>query len=125
MHYDPKSKNPLQQQVAFLDGLHSHVKNYITLTMWVYNPVTVGLFRLAVMEVESEDTMNITTFLRTFNDTLHEHSGNPDLVWHPSGFMTDKNGANKIAIGNVFGENMCKRSVSCQWHFLRCANKQL
>ena len=23
MHYDPKSKNPLQQQVEFLDGLHS------------------------------------------------------------------------------------------------------
>ena len=125
MHYDPKSKNPLQQQVAFLDGLHSRVKNYITLTLWVYNPVTVGLFRLATMEAESEDTMNITTFLRTFNDMLCEHSGNPDLVWHPSGFMTDENGANKIAIGNVFGENMRKRSVSCQWHFLRCARKQL
>ena len=125
MHYDPKSKNPLQQQVAFLVGLHSYVKNYITLTMWVYNPVTVGLFRLAVMEAESEDTMNIKTFLRTFNDMLCKHSGNPDLVWHPSGFMRDENGANKIAIGNVFGESMHKRSVSCQWHFLRCANKQL
>ena len=125
MHYNCKSKNPLQQQVAFLDGLHSHVKNYITLTMWVYNPVTVGLFRLAVMEAESEDTMNITTFLATFNDMLRKHSGNPDLVWHPSGFMTDEKGANKIAIGNVFGERMHKRSVSCQWHFLRCANKQL
>ena len=56
---------------------------------------------------------------------LCEHSGIPDLVWHPSGFMTDENGANKIAIGNVFGENMQKRSVLCQWHFLRCANKQL
>ena len=66
MHYDPKSKHPLQQQVAFLDGLHSHVKNYITLTMWVYNPVTVGFFRLAVMEVESEDTMNITNFFENF-----------------------------------------------------------
>ena len=60
MHYDPKSKNPLQQQVAFLDGLDSHVKNYTTLTMWVYNPVTVGLFRLAVIEVESEDTVSYT-----------------------------------------------------------------
>ena len=80
MHYDPKSKNPLQQQVAFLDGLHSCVKINITLTMWVYNPVTVGLFRLAVMEAEREDTMNITTFLRTFNDMLRKHSGNPDLV---------------------------------------------
>ena len=28
MHYDKSSKNPLQQQVAFLDGLHSCVKNY-------------------------------------------------------------------------------------------------
>ena len=119
MHYDPKSKNPLQQQVAFLDGLHSHVKNYITLTIWVYNPVTVGLFRLDVMEAENEDTMNITTFLRTFNDILHEHSGNPDLVWHPSGFMTDENGANEIAIG-IWRKHVQKKCLMPVAHFEMC-----
>ena len=39
--------------------------------------------------------------------------------------MTDENRANKLAVGNVFGPDMRKRNVSCQWHFLRCAHKQL
>ena len=39
--------------------------------------------------------------------------------------MTDENGANKLAVGNVFGPDMRKRTVSCQWHFLQCAHKQL
>ena len=55
MHFDKSSKNPFQQQkVAFLDGLHSQVKNHITLTLWVYNPVTLALFRLATMEAERD-----------------------------------------------------------------------
>ena len=81
MHFDKSSKIPLQQQVAFLDGLHSHVKNYITFTLWVYNPVTMALFRLATIEAESEDTPNITTFLHVFNDMLHEESGKPNFLW--------------------------------------------
>ena len=38
--------------------------------------------------------------------------------------MTDENEANKIAVGQVLGEDMRKRTVSCQWHYLRCAKKQ-
>ena len=38
--------------------------------------------------------------------------------------MTDENVANKIAVGKVLGEDMRKRTVSCQWHYLRCAKKQ-
>lgn len=108
MHFNPKSTNPLQQQVAILDGLHSHVKSYITLTLWVYNAVTLVLFRLATMESESEDTQNISTFLQVFNDMLYEESGKADFVWCPWGFMTDENGANKIALGNVFRPDMRK-----------------
>ena len=38
--------------------------------------------------------------------------------------MTDKNAANKITVGKVLGEYMQKRTVSCQWHYLRCVKKQ-
>ena len=38
--------------------------------------------------------------------------------------MTDENAANKITVGQVLGEDMWKRTVSCQWHYLRCAKKQ-
>ena len=38
--------------------------------------------------------------------------------------MTDENAANKIAVGQVLGEDMRKRTVSCQWHYVRCAKKQ-
>ena len=33
--------------------------------------------------------------------------------------MTNENAANKIAIGQVLGEDMRKRTVSCQWHYLQ------
>ena len=31
---------------------------------------------------------------------------------------------NKNAIGNVFGEDLQKKTISCQWHYLRCTHKQ-
>ena len=34
-------------------------------------------------------------------------------------------GANKRAVGNVLGEDMRQRTILCQWHFLRCAQKIL
>ena len=38
--------------------------------------------------------------------------------------MMDENAANKIAVGKVLRENMHKRTVSCQWHYLHHAKKQ-
>ena len=32
--------------------------------------------------------------------------------------------ANKITVGQVLGEDMQKRTVSCQWHYLRCAKNE-
>ena len=55
---------------------------------------------------------------------LCEVKGDPDYVWNPQAIMTDKNVANKITVGHVLGEDMWKRTVSCQWHYLRCAKKQ-
>ena len=46
-------------------------------------------------------------------------------MWKLCMIMADENGANKRAVGNVLGEDMRQRTVSCQWHFLRCAKKVL
>ena len=50
--------------------------------------------------------------------------GDPDYVWNPRAILTDKIAANKITVGHVLGEDMWQRTVSCQWHYLRCAKKQ-
>ena len=47
-----------------------------------------------------------------------------DYVWNLRAIMTDENAANKIAVGKVLWEDMCKWTVSCQWHYLHCTKKQ-
>ena len=39
--------------------------------------------------------------------------------------MADENGTNKRAVGNVLGEDKRQKTISCQWHFLQCAQKIL
>ena len=73
------------------------------------------------MEYEKEDANNISMFLHTFNKMLKQHTKNLDFTWNPRGFMCDENGANKIAIKCVLGENLARHTVSCQWHFMQCA----
>ena len=116
-----KKKTPLMGCVVIMDGLHSRVKDYITLTLWVENPITCKMQRLASMECASEDTENITIFLQNFLDILLEVKNDPNYVWKPQMILADENGANKRAVGNVLGEDMKQRTISCQWHFLQCA----
>ena len=114
-------KSPLTESVVFMDGLHSRVKDYITLTLWVENPIICKTQRLASMECASEDMENITIFLQNFLDILCEVKNNPNYVWKPHMIMANENGTNKRAVGNVLREDMRQRTISCQWHFLRCA----
>ena len=111
--------------VVSMDGLHLRVKDYITLTLWVENPIICKTQRLASMECTSEDTENITIFLQNFLAILCEVKKDLNCMWKPCMIMVDENGANKRAVGNVLGEDMIQRTVSCQWHFLRCAKKVL
>ena len=52
--------------VVFMDGLHSRVKDNITLTLSVENPIICKMQRLASMECTSEDTENVTIILQNF-----------------------------------------------------------
>ena len=124
MDQNNKVKTPFQDAVAFMDGLHSRVVNYTTLMLWVHNPVIQHLQRIACMECKSENTENITTFLTLVNEMLRQVKRDPNFIWAPKCIMVDENGANKNAIGNVFGEELQMKTISCQWHYLRCAHKQ-
>ena len=76
------------------------------------------------MDCESENVYNISKFLSLVNKMLHELKGDVNYIWNPHAIMTDENAANKIAVGNILGEDLHKRMVSCQWHYLICAKKQ-
>ena len=120
-----QQKTPTTECVVFMDGLHLRVKDYITLTLWVENPIICKMQRLASMECTSEDTENVTIFLQNFLAILCEVKKDPNYMWKPRMIMADENGANKRAVGNALGEDMRRRTVSCQWHFLGCAKKVL
>ena len=76
-------KTPFTECVVFMDGLHSRVKDYITLTLWVVNLIIYKMQRLASMECASDDTENITIFLQNFLDVLHKVKNDPNYVWKP------------------------------------------
>ena len=69
--------------LVFMDGLHSRVKDYITLTLWVENPIICKMQRLASMEYTSEDTENVTIFLQNFLAILREVKRDLNYMWKP------------------------------------------
>ena len=122
MHNTGGIRNPMQQ-VVYMDMMHGRGSGFVTLTMWVYSPVTLGVLKLATMDVESESSESIQLFLTNFLQMLRQESKEPNYMWNPCGFMCDENAANKLAIRADLDEAMSKKTVSCQWHFLRCARK--
>ena len=124
MDQSNKVKTTFQDAVAFMDALLSRVVDYTTLMLWVHNPVIHHLQCITGMECKSENTENVTTFLTLVNEMLRQVKGDPKYMWAPKYIMADENWANKNVIGNVFGEDLQKKMISCQWHNLRCAHKQ-
>ena len=106
-------QTPLRELVAHMDRLHSHVKGFITLTLWVKNPTSLIAHHLACIDC-----------IRLYNEILHMVKGDSSYVWSPRGIMTDENGANKNVVRAILGEEMTHRTWSCTWHYLRCARKQ-
>ena len=83
MDQDHDEKMPFQDVLVFMDGLHSHVKDYTKITLWLHNPVIHHMQCITYMDCESENTTNIATFLTLVNKILHEVKGDPDYVWNP------------------------------------------
>ena len=82
MDQENEQKTPFQDVVAFMDGLHSHVKDYTTLTLWLHNPIICHMQHIAYMDCEFKNTNNISLFLTLVNKILWEIKGDPDYVWN-------------------------------------------
>ena len=72
--------NPLNEKYAYLDGMHSHVHGYKTLTLWTYHPRMRKVIKLASMEAERENTNSIVLFLELFNGVLRDISNTGIIV---------------------------------------------
>ena len=116
----------LIEEPAFFDGMHKRVKNFVTLTMWVFHPAMRAMQILAVMECEHEDVNDIELFFRTFNDAMAEYLNEPGYIWDPCLIMMDEKGANFEAIRRFFGTNFAKtKAKTCQFHFANCGERYI
>ena len=117
--------HPMVHEYAFLDGIHRRCRNFKTLTLWTYTAATNSIVRLATMEVEHENTECIELFLSIYNEVLAEVSGIVGYKFNPIGFLVDAAGANFAGLEKVFGHEVCKKIVTCQWHYLRDVKRTL
>ena len=117
---DEHALNSLSVEYAYFDGMHSRVRGYKTLTLWVYHPGMYKVLLLAVMGIESENTEMVTLFFNLFNECLKEFTGDKSYNFIPYGFMVNEAGANFEAIQAVFGKEMLAHTVTFQWHFKTC-----
>ena len=81
--------------------------------------------RLATMECKKEDTEMVEIFFRLFNEALANFLGGEGYKFNLTMLCMDEVGANLQGVWNVFGDAFMSRVVSCQWHFMECAQRQL
>ena len=122
---DQHPPNSLSSEYAYFNGMHSGVRGYKTLTLWVYHLGMCKVVLLPVMEMESGNTEMVTLFFNLFNECLKEFTGDKSYDFLPYGFMVNEAGANFNAVQAVFGKEMLAHTVTCQWHFKACAKQQL
>ena len=68
-------EHPLQGEEAYFNGCHSRCAGYKTLALFVYHTAMHHILRLAMMEVKSESTQEISIFWELFNEILSEIKG--------------------------------------------------
>ena len=117
MDQNAATKSPLQEEIAYFDGMHSRCKNWKTLTLWVYHPVTRRLMKFATMETKAELSTICALFWKMWNKALGKVKGDPNFTYNPKGFMTDEVGANANGILQVYGHDAIRKSYTWQFHF--------
>ena len=94
--------------------------------MWVHHPGMRRMWLLAAMECEREDKYNISLFFQLFNQALQKYSGIKNYKFNPAFICMDEAGANMHAIVENFGQEFYMEKVAgCQWHFKKCAERQI
>ena len=84
------------------------------MTLWSYHPTLRKVIRLAVMDVDQENTENMTNFWKLFHCMLREVKGDDTYMFNPIGFIYDEHHAKFHAIKNVFGEGGAERIRTCE-----------
>ena len=116
----------LQKEPAFFDGMHSRVRLYKSLTLWVYHSAIRKMMLLAIMEAPRENTYYITKFFELFRDAMREYLGDESYEWHPDTIMMDEKGANFKALETVMGKDFIDNyTMMCQYHFKQCAEEKM
>ena len=90
--------SPLAYEPAYFDGMHSHMKHFVTLTCWAFHPAMWLMMMLAVMDTPSENANDIEIFFVTFNKVLADYLEEEHYIWDPYLIMMDHKGANFEAI---------------------------
>ena len=116
-------EHPLQGEEAYFNGCHSRCAGYTTLVLLVYHIAMHRILRLAMMEVRSESTWEISIFWELFNEILSEIKGR-NYKFNPKSIMVDENAANYCTIRKVFGLEFATSKVdSCQMHYKNDVNR--
>ena len=79
-----------------------------------------------VRDMPREHSDDIKIFFDTFNKALGGYLNEPEHIRDPFLIKMDHKEANFEALECIYGENFRKhKAVTCQWHFLHCAEKYL
>lgn len=117
LEMDRDGSGVMMDEFAFIDAKHNRCRGFKTLTLWTYHPVLRKLLSLAIMEVEEENTENLTIFWQLLNEMLEDISGKKGYKFNPFGFIADEHHANWCSIRDVFGVQSLERAVSCEFHY--------
>ena len=72
---DRDGKKFLSEEYAMVDDKHNRCRDFKAFALWTYNPAMRKLIRLAIMDVEEENSDNLSTLWLLFNEMLQEVSG--------------------------------------------------
>jgi len=64
---DRDGEGVLNKEYAHIDSKHDRCRGFKSVTLWAYHPVLCKLVRLAVMDVEQENSEHLTSFWTLFN----------------------------------------------------------
>lgn len=123
MSMDTDGQGTMKNEYAHVDATHDRVRGYKSVTLWVYHEISRKLLCLAVMDVEQENSENLTMFWSLVNEMLQEVSGNSMYKFKPKGFVADEHHANWQSIQNVYGSSGTSKTVSCEFHFKQSVHR--
>ena len=96
--------SPMKTQECFFDGQHSRVKNFKTLSAYVYFPPMRRCIRLASMEIAKEDSQTIALFWKFMNEGIKEVTQGVQTFFNPIKFIIDAAGSNYCGLQDVYSE---------------------